>query len=85
MCRNEADAYLKKENREKHEASGAMWWNVQNKHKIDVWTSGLDFESSQGVGDEPLSFHIAGSVFLLLAHAALQRPYLTSPHVGLSC
>lgn len=66
MCGNEADACLKKENREKREASGAMWWNVQtNKRNIDVWTSGLDFESSQGVGDEPLSFHLAGSVLLL--------------------
>lgn len=25
VCGNEADAYLKKENREKHEACGAMW------------------------------------------------------------
>ena len=69
----------------KHLGQCGGMFRTNKQHKIDVWTSGLDFESSQGVGDEPLSFHIAGSVLLLLAHTELQRPYLTSPHVGLSC
>ena len=42
MCGNEADACLKKEKREKREASGAMWWNVQTNKQmqnrcLDVW------------------------------------------------
>lgn len=52
----------------KHLGQCGGMFKQTNKCKIDVWTSGLDFESNQGVGDEPLSFHLAGSVLLLGTH-----------------
>lgn len=65
----------------------------RSKHEINVWTSGLNLATDRWLGDEPLSFHIAGSVLQLQASTEFQRvgsgerrkPGQPSAHVGFSC